>query len=97
QSVAMLIGALTLLAVGNGMTTPTLLALISKSARRHEQGSTLGINQSASSLARVFGPSWGDWAYQYFGHSSPFFTGGIVMAVVSAGGIIFASRSAIPE
>jgi DHA1 family tetracycline resistance protein-like MFS transporter len=97
HSVAMLIGALTLLAVGNGMTTPTLLALISKSARRHEQGSVLGINQSASSLARVFGPSWGDWAYQYFGHGSPFFTGGIVMAVVSAGGVIFASRSPISE
>jgi len=97
NSVLILIFALTLLAIGNGMNTPTLLALVSKSARKHEQGSILGINQSMGSLGRVAGPVWGDWSYQFFGHSSPFFTGGAVMTLVSMGSVIFARRSFLPK
>jgi DHA1 family tetracycline resistance protein-like MFS transporter len=43
-------------AVGNGLATPTLTSLASKSAGAGEQGSVLGITQSVASLARAVGP-----------------------------------------
>jgi DHA1 family tetracycline resistance protein-like MFS transporter len=44
------------LAVGNSLATPALTSLSSKSVGRSEQGSVLGVTQSAASLARVIGP-----------------------------------------
>lgn len=44
------------LAVGNSLATPALTSLSSKSVGRSEQGSVLGVTQSAASLARVVGP-----------------------------------------
>jgi DHA1 family tetracycline resistance protein-like MFS transporter len=55
-------GILALLAVGaafafgNGLATPSLTALASKSVGRGEQGGVLGVTQSVASLARVVGP-----------------------------------------
>jgi DHA1 family tetracycline resistance protein-like MFS transporter len=44
------------LAIGNSLATPSLTSLSSKSVNRSEQGSVLGVTQSAASLARVVGP-----------------------------------------
>ncbi len=44
------------LAIGNSLATPALTSLSSKSVSRGEQGSVLGVTQSAASLARVVGP-----------------------------------------
>jgi DHA1 family tetracycline resistance protein-like MFS transporter len=44
------------LAVGNSLATPALTSLSSKSVGRSEQGSVLGVTQSAASLARIVGP-----------------------------------------
>jgi len=63
------------LAVGNGILNPTLLSLISESTEENMQGTTLGINQSFSAFARVLGPLWGGFAYEYFGYPYPFLTG----------------------
>ena len=55
-------GLLTLLvvgaafAVGNSLATPSLTSLASKSVGSGEQGGTLGVTQSAASLARTVGP-----------------------------------------
>jgi len=55
-------GLLTLLlvgasfAVGNSLSTPTLMGLASKSVGRGEQGGVLGVTQSVASLARTVGP-----------------------------------------
>ncbi len=48
-----------LISIGNSLTFPTATALISMKSGKHEQGKMMGINQSASSLARVIGPIWG--------------------------------------
>ncbi len=69
------------LAIGNGMTQPSVGAFISKRADPREQGSTLGTNQSAASLARMFGPSLGGWLYGAFGPRSPYLVGAVGMAV----------------
>lgn len=43
--------------MGNSLSTPALTSLASKSVGRAEQGSVLGVVQSAASLARAVGPS----------------------------------------
>ena len=48
-----------LISIGNSLTFPTVNGLISMRSGKHEQGKMMGINQSASSLARVVGPIWG--------------------------------------
>ncbi|MFL6335202.1 MAG: MFS transporter [Pyrinomonadaceae bacterium] len=45
-----------LFALGNGLATPSLTSLASKSAGAGEQGGVLGVTQSVASLARVAGP-----------------------------------------
>lgn len=69
------------LAVGNGMTQPSVGSFISKRADPRAQGATLGTNQSAASLARMFGPSLGGWLYQAFGPRSPYVIGALGMAI----------------
>jgi DHA1 family tetracycline resistance protein-like MFS transporter len=45
-----------LFAAGNGLATPSLTSLASKSAGAGEQGGVLGVTQSVASLARAVGP-----------------------------------------
>ncbi|HEY0171289.1 MAG TPA: MFS transporter [Pyrinomonadaceae bacterium] len=45
-----------LFALGNGLATPSLTSLASKSAGAGERGGVLGVTQSVASLARVVGP-----------------------------------------
>ncbi|MFN3135582.1 MAG: MFS transporter [Candidatus Kryptonium sp.] len=71
----------TFLTFGSGITTPTVLSLISRQAKSESQGVALGLGQSLSSLARVFGPSAGGFLYGNFGQRSPFVLGVLVMVV----------------
>ncbi|MDB4989962.1 MAG: tetracycline resistance protein [Myxococcaceae bacterium] len=52
-----------LIALGNGLTQPSISAYISRLAEPTRQGETLSANQSLSSLARVFGPMLGGFLY----------------------------------
>ena len=61
------------LAVGNGLSQPAVSAYVSKCADPAAQGSTLGVAQSMSSLARVFGPALAGALYgSALGVRSPF-------------------------
>jgi DHA1 family tetracycline resistance protein-like MFS transporter len=71
-----------LLSLGSGILQPTILSMISTIAPETEQGITLGTNQSMSSLARVLGPFWGGFVFQYLGYQWPFLTGGIVLLFI---------------
>ncbi len=51
-----LFGLLGLLAIGSGLTRPPVFGLISILTSAHEQGATIGVAQSAGSLARIVGP-----------------------------------------
>lgn len=53
---ALFYGALTLLGAGFGMAGPSMIGLASRRAAATVQGRTLGVTQSASSLARIVGP-----------------------------------------
>jgi multidrug resistance protein len=63
------------LSYGTGTFQPTVLSLISEVTSESEQGITLGMNQSLSSFARVLGPLWGGFAFEYLGYPFPFLTG----------------------
>ena len=84
-----------LLAVGNGLTQPSVSAYVSKRADPTAQGATLGTNQSAASLARVFGPALGGWLYGAYGPRSPYVAGalGMVLATMVAFLLRKASRA----
>jgi MFS transporter, DHA1 family, tetracycline resistance protein len=71
---------LALLSLGYGLSSPSIASLISKSTVRHLQGEVLGVNQSALSLARIFGPLAGGLAYDWFGPAAPY-VGGAAAAV----------------
>ncbi len=64
-----------IMSLGTGFLQPTLLSLISEVTSDKEQGIVLGINQSFSAFARVLGPLWGGFAFEYFGYPFPFLTG----------------------
>jgi DHA1 family tetracycline resistance protein-like MFS transporter len=72
------------LALGNGLTQPTVSAFVSKRAPGSAQGGTLGTNQAAASLARVFGPAFGGWIYGALGPRSPYVAAAIGMVVAFA-------------
>ncbi len=69
------------LAVGNGLTQPSVSAFISRRADARSQGATLGTSQSVASLARVFGPAFGGWVYGAIGPRSPYVAASIGMVV----------------
>lgn len=61
--------------IGSAILQPLLPSMISKYSPEHQQGSVLGVSQSFSAFARVLGPLWGGFAYDYLGYQSPFLTG----------------------
>ncbi len=79
--------ACVILALGNGLTQPSVSAFVSKRAKEGAQGATLGVTQSISSLARVLGPALAGYLYgSVLGMRSPFVLGlvGMLLALIVA-------------
>jgi MFS family permease len=74
--------AVGMLSLGYGFASPTIASIISKLARRDLEGEALGINQSATSMARILGPLAGGFLYGALGMSAPYI-GGAVVALVA--------------
>jgi len=72
----------TVLSFGTGTLQPTLLSMISKVTSESEQGVTLGINQSLSAFARMLGPLWGGFAFEFLGYQFPFLTGALFTLLI---------------
>ena len=68
-----------LLAIGGGLANPSLQSLLSRSVARDEQGLTMGVSQSLSSLGRVVGPAVAGVLYE-IGHNVPFLVGAVLVA-----------------
>jgi predicted MFS family arabinose efflux permease len=69
------------LAVGSGLSQPSLSSLLSRLARADDQGGTLGIGESAAALGRVVGPVSGTWTFAYVSVAFPYVAGAGFMAV----------------
>jgi len=74
------------IALGNGLTTPTLPAFASRRATATTQGLTLGTLQSASALARAAGPLVGGALYATIAPRAPYLAGaaGLLAAALLA-------------
>jgi len=70
------------LSIGTGLFQPTVLSLISEVTPEDEQGVTLGVNQSVSAMARVLGPLWGGFAFEFLGYPFPFLTGAAFTLII---------------
>ncbi len=62
-------------ALGTATLQPVILGMVSKYAPEEEQGVVLGFNQSFSAVARILGPLWGGFAFEFLGYEFPFLTG----------------------
>jgi len=82
--------AVSLLALGTGLVTPCLRALVSRRLDGSGQGSALGSLQGMQSLGSFVGPPLAGLAYETLGHRSPFWLSAtLLLAVVwlVAGGL----------
>jgi len=71
------------IALGNGLTTPTLPAYASRRATATTQGLTLGTLQSASALARAAGPLVGGALYAAIDPRAPYLIGAAGLATAA--------------
>jgi len=67
-------------ALGVGLGTPTMAALVSHRSAAAEQGAMLGAAQAAASLAQVFGPLWAGFGFDHVAPSFPFSSGAALVA-----------------
>lgn len=77
-SIGMLAVAMLILALGQGLSRPSLLAMVSLASEEEEQGEVMGASQSAASLGRILGPMLGGWLYTNVSHGSPFLAAAVV-------------------
>jgi len=70
-----------ILHIGSGIIQPVTFSLISKLTAENEQGAILSVNQSMASLARVLGPVWGGFTFDFLGMEFPFLTGGVFVFI----------------
>ena len=85
----LLVPALLVLTVGQGLASPTLSSLVAGRAPEHRRGAVLGVTQSAGSLARVIGPLLGGVLFEHAGIPAPYLAGagfvalGLVLVTVA--------------
>jgi DHA1 family tetracycline resistance protein-like MFS transporter len=69
---ALLVVSVAFLGIGMGLTHPSLQSLASRGAAPGRQGATMGVYQSAGSLARILGPPVAGFLYDVHGKGFPF-------------------------
>jgi multidrug resistance protein len=84
RSVAALLVANGVMAVGMGFNNPALMSLVSRYTAAEDQGGVMGLTQSLNSLARIIGPMWGGFAFDNLGIGMPYISAAGIMAIASA-------------
>ncbi len=72
---AALLVALGVLSAGSALATPSIYAVVSRSATASQQGAALGLTQTASTLGRIVGPTVAGFLIGARGVTSPFWAG----------------------
>jgi DHA1 family tetracycline resistance protein-like MFS transporter len=91
-----LLAALGLVVGGQGLASPSLASLISKTVDAPVQGEALGVSQSLSAGARVIGPAGGGWVFHRFDASSAYVIAATSALVALALVLIGARRAGAP-
>lgn len=76
--------AVTLITLGIALLNPSMASLISLAAPKGQQGSTLGVANSASGIGRIAGPLWAGFLFDFVHFDAPFILGGIIIAIFTA-------------
>ncbi|MFD1625980.1 MFS transporter [Azospirillum griseum] len=84
-----------LLAIGFGLTQPTIAALVSREGREGEVGSLLGVNQSMGSLGRLLGPMLAGGLFTLGGSVLVYALGALVMIGPLWATVWFARRTPV--
>jgi DHA1 family tetracycline resistance protein-like MFS transporter len=77
----MVVGA-AVLAIGNGLVSPATSVICSRMSSAEDQGLNLGLIQSASALARIFGPAAAGLIFEHVAPGAPMFVGAFVVIAV---------------
>jgi DHA1 family tetracycline resistance protein-like MFS transporter len=94
MSLTLLALSMTLIAIGIGHANPSLNGTISLLSNEKEQGATLGVTQSLSSLGRIVGPGLGGWLYG-FNPGAPFYFA--TSLGLGAWWLVWAHRKSLPS
>ncbi len=70
-----------LMAIGNGISSPILTAMVSLLAPESERGEIIGVFQSTQSLSRILGPQLGGILFGVISPSAPYFVGAAIMMI----------------
>lgn len=68
-------------ALGNGLFSPVLSALVSQYSPDEKRGELFGVYQSMQSLGRIAGPIIGGFVFEVLSHQAPYFVGGLTMLI----------------
>lgn len=79
------------LAIGSGLSQPSLASLLSRFARADDQGGTLGMGESAAAIGRVVGPVSGTWTFKNVSMGFPYLVGAGLMVVGAILGVALRS------
>ncbi|MEE8571198.1 MAG: MFS transporter [Candidatus Bathyarchaeia archaeon] len=77
----------TIMMIGIGILGTAIPSVISKRTSQSERGSTFGVTQSISSIARIPGPLIGGFLFEYVGFGAPFFLSAFMLAIAAILGI----------
>lgn len=79
---AVLVIALALLTVGQGMASPSLTSLVTDHAPARQRGQAMGYQQSAASIGRIVGPPGAGWLFDHAAMWAPFLAAAVLCALM---------------
>ena len=79
-----LVPALALLALGQGIASPMLTAIVANRARDDRRGEALGVQQSATAFARIVGPAAAGALFDHAGVPWPYLIGAVLVVAALA-------------
>tara|TARA_B100000214_G_scaffold187556_1_gene135363 strand:- start:440 stop:799 length:360 start_codon:yes stop_codon:yes gene_type:complete len=82
NSIPVVFSSVAILALGTGLVTPCLRALISRKLSDAGQGAVLGSLQGLQSLGTFIGASLAGISYDFLGNKSPFYATTILLIIV---------------
>jgi MFS transporter, DHA1 family, tetracycline resistance protein len=86
---------LLLVTAGQGLSTPTLNALVVAKVGAARRGTALGVQQGLSSLARIVGPVLGGLSYALLGVGAPFVGGGLALVAALVFSLVMRAHGTI--